>query len=272
MAVYMITGKLGSGKTLYCIDKIQTALFDGRRVASNLDLNLDVLLGPRHEAHAIRLPDKPRLIDLEALGYGYPVDEPYDESRFGELVLDECGTWLNTRTFQDKERLQIINWCIHARKYRWHVNFLIQHPDAIDKQLRDMLCEHLVVCTRLDRIKLFKLIPLPKIHQAVVYYGSSEQGIIVDKDYYKGKDLWAAYDTGQVFSDQIEWMKSGAVDMRAMYTQLPPQLTHGRYLPPDPKSIPILRTLFRSPVYLAIWLASMFSADTRRWLSFQSSH
>lgn len=47
MAVYFVTGKLGSGKTLFTIDIIQQALGQGRRVASNLDLNLENNSGPQ---------------------------------------------------------------------------------------------------------------------------------------------------------------------------------------------------------------------------------
>lgn len=44
----------------------------------------------------IRLPDKPSLNDLLAIGVG---NTSYDESRNGLLVLDECGTWFNSRSW-----------------------------------------------------------------------------------------------------------------------------------------------------------------------------
>jgi len=44
MAVYFLTGKLGSGKTLCAVGKIRDYLEEGRAVATNLDLNLDELL------------------------------------------------------------------------------------------------------------------------------------------------------------------------------------------------------------------------------------
>ncbi|MDX1751470.1 MAG: zonular occludens toxin domain-containing protein, partial [Methylophaga sp.] len=198
MAVYVVTGKLGAGKTLSCIDKIKTALFEGRRVATNLDLNLDKLNSSDCTTPVIRMPDKPRIEDLEAIGYGYPADEPYDESRFGDLVLDELGTWMNSRAYRDAERFPVLNWFLHARKYRWNVYLIVQHEEVIDKQLRDSLCEHLVTCSRTDRMRFLRM-KLPAGHMAHVYYGSSSQGMKVDTWYYRGKALYPAYDTGQVF-------------------------------------------------------------------------
>ncbi len=44
MAVNFLTGKLGSGKTLCVVGKIRDYLKQGRRVATNLDLNLTAML------------------------------------------------------------------------------------------------------------------------------------------------------------------------------------------------------------------------------------
>ncbi|EIZ7053106.1 hypothetical protein MPC41_004474, partial [Salmonella enterica] len=40
MAVYVVTGKLGSGKTLVSVSRIQERLAKGCPVATNLDLKL----------------------------------------------------------------------------------------------------------------------------------------------------------------------------------------------------------------------------------------
>lgn len=259
MAVYFVTGKLGSGKTLFTIDVIQQALGQGRRVATNLDLNLEHMLGPDSMQSAIRLPDKPRLLDLEAIGTGYSTDEPYNESKFGVIVLDELAMWMNTRTFQDKERLGVLQWFLHARKLRWDVYFIVQHIEAIDKQLRESMCEHLVVCTRADRIRFMKAFKLPQVHLARVYYGDNESAPLVDRIFYRSKELYGAYDTQQVFTDQLEWLNGKAVDMRAMYSVVPPRLTIGRYAAEstdgDTVSVGrfLLSVLFWLPVNLACW-------------------
>src|ERR1700693_4668196 len=102
MSIYVVTGKLGNGKTLLAVSRIQAALREGRRVATNLDLTLEEMLPARNKtARAIRVPDKPTVGDLVALGQGANV---LDESRYGLLVLDELGAWLNARQWNDKGR------------------------------------------------------------------------------------------------------------------------------------------------------------------------
>lgn len=231
MAVYVVTGKLGAGKTLVAVGKIQDKIVSGCRVATNLDLRLHKL--PRvgifaRTPNVIRIPDKPALNDLLAIGKG---NDSYDENKNGLLVLDECGTWFNSRSWADKERQSVINWFLHARKLGWDIIFLIQDLSIMDKQARVALAEHVVYCRRLDRITIPFLgtiysmitgakLPLPKVHVGIVKYGDSPQAMIVERWTYTGRDLYQAYDTRQAFSDSYE---------HSSFSFLPPYLSHGRY-------------------------------------------
>lgn len=248
MAVYFVTGKLGAGKSLACVDKIREYLSAGRRVATNLDLRLDEMF-TYHDATVTRLPDKPRPQDMADLGEGYTSEDPrdYDESKFGLIVLDECGTWLNTREWNDKERRKLIDWFLHARKKRWDVMFLIQDIESCDSQLVRSLCEHLVVCRRMDRFKVAR-IKLPRFHIANVYYGRSTE-VRVDRWTYRGLDLFNAYDTRQVFRDDVLYTDAGPVDMRAPYTMLSAWHLKGRYLPPVVEPVPLRRRVFNKVLH-----------------------
>ena len=84
MAVYAITGKLGSGKSLVSVGRIMDYLAKGRPVATNLNLYLDRYFGKRSKAHYIRLPDIPTVHDLHAIGKG---NDSLDESKNGFFVL-----------------------------------------------------------------------------------------------------------------------------------------------------------------------------------------
>jgi len=242
MAVYFVTGKLGSGKSLSAVGRIRDYMKQGRRVATNLDIYPEKLLSRKSREIITRLPDKPRIEDLELLGTGdgKPLSD-YDESRFGLLVLDEMASWFNARGWADKSRHAVIEWFLHARKLHWDILFLIQDLDAVDKQLRGALCEHFVVCRRLDRIALPFLGPLtkiifgkplslPKAHLAIVRYGDSHTSMIVDRWWYRGADLYTAYATGQSFRDDFLFRQNGdAVDMRASYSVLSAWHLVGRY-------------------------------------------
>ena len=249
MAVYFVTGKLGSGKSLAAVGRIRDYLASGRRVATNLDLYLDQMFpGGKNKQVVVRLPDKPRLCDLELLGTGD--DKPmshYDESRFGLLVLDEMASWFNSRGWAEKSRHEVIEWFLHARKLHWDILFLIQDLEAVDKQLRGALAEHVVTCRRLDRIPipllsgLFKLVAgkralMPKVHVGVVRYGSTEGALVVDRWWYSGRELYGSYMTGQAFRDDIMITSQGeVVDMRAPYSLLSSWHLLGRYAQRRPR-------------------------------------
>lgn len=229
MAVYFITGALGSGKSLIAISKIQEKLVKGLPVATNLNLNLHYMPSVGRNAkktRVYRLPDKPLLEDFKLIGLG---NKEKDESKNGLIVLDECGTWLNTRTWNDKSRQPVLDWFLHARKLGWDILFLVQSISLVDKQARDALAEHIVYCRRFDRLPIpfigffinlilgIKISP-PKIHLGIVKYGDSLNAPIVDRWIYRGTDLYSAYDTNQIFSSDYD---------NGTFSLLPPYFTHG---------------------------------------------
>lgn len=204
MPVSVVQGKLGTGKSKFCVLKMQEALRQGRPVATNLDLYLEHLVPASSRATVYRLPDKPTAADLDGLGHGNPAS--YDEDRNGVLVLDELGSWLNARSFQDKDRAAVLDWLIHARKKGWDVYLIVQDVSMIDKQVRQGLAEYVIKCVRMDRIKLpiigallGKHGRLPRAHLAN-YTMSDVPGIVVDREWFRGDDLHKAYDTRQIFT------------------------------------------------------------------------
>jgi len=223
MAVYAVTGKLGTGKTKFAVWRAQSALVRGRRVASNVDLHLGVLAGPgRRSASYIRVPDKPTAFDLEAIGHGNPYS--YDEDNNGTLLLDELGTWLNSRAFQDKGRQALLDWLIHARKLGWDVYLICQDVGMIDKQVRSALIEYEARCLRMDKVKL-PLIGgiindvagmfrpngdggrwgyLPRMHLVAARIGEGANSVVAERWQYRGDWLHKAYDTRQVFRSDYE--------------------------------------------------------------------
>ncbi len=237
MAVYVVTGKLGGGKSIMSVARIQERLNKGCKVATNLDLNLVALLGRKSKkCRVLRVPDKPCLDDLLAIGKGnLTLGKPiFDESKNGLLVLDECGTWFNSRSWNDKGRQEIINWLLHARKLGWDIIFIVQHLSIIDKQARLTLAEHVVFCKRTDRImipiigtliKAFtgNAVRLPKVHMGIVKYGDEQNALTVDRWSCWGAGLYSAYDTRQVFSHNYD---------HGVFSYLPPYYTNYRYRVP----------------------------------------
>ncbi len=270
MSGYIITGKLGQGKTLSAVARIKEYLNQGRRVATNLDIKMENFKDSRNrDIDVIRVPDKPSKEDLDIIGKGHDLEYP-DENRHGALVLDECGTWFNSRTWNDKSRQELINWFLHARKLRWDVYFVVQDQNIIDKQIRDTICEHVVFVRRMDKLripflgKLTKMLGYeirpPKIHLGIVKYGSTDQHPTVDKWWFRGVDVYDLYDTEQIYSDT----------QAGPYSYLTPWHIKGRYLQQTNRIdlankhlMPIIRVLVLYPAYLYMKLTGQRASGGR---------
>jgi hypothetical protein len=215
MPNYSVEGKLGTGKGLFCVWMAKEAALDGRRIAGNMDIYPEKLT-PGKVTRYTRLPDKPTAADFEALGHGNP-ENRYDESRNGVLLLDELGTWLNARAFQDKSRAPVIDWMIHARKHGWDMFLQVQNSGMIDKQVREALIEFQCICRRMDKIKIpiiggllalihRRLSYLPRWHRVIARMAVDGvgQSIVAEKWNFRGRELFEAYDTLQVFRTDYE--------------------------------------------------------------------
>lgn len=225
MAVYIVTGKLGAGKTLLCVMRILDYLKQKRRVAVNVDVKMDKLCrrGNKH-SRLVRLPDLPTADDLVGLGVGCDI---YDEEQFGGIFLDEAGVWLNSRDWNSGGRTDLLKFFLFLRKRRWDLWLCVQNINVIDKQIRESIAEHVVYINRLDRLKLpfpFGLLlrvfslglfkgRLPKFHQAIVKYGAKFNSPKVDDWFYRGEEFYSFYDTTQEYDKEYD---------KGSYSMLPP--------------------------------------------------
>jgi hypothetical protein len=230
MPGWIIQGVRGEGKSLCAVGKIKEYMLRGRPVATNLNLFLDKFLPEDNATIAYRLPDHPRLEDFQMLPPAY--DTKYKgEDMNGLLVLDELGTWLNSRNWNDKKRLEMLNWLFLSRKDHWDLILLAQDYEMIDAQVRTTLCDYLVQASRLDRQKIPYLGPalkflglnsfMPRVHRYHVFYGLSQQTPPVETWSYTGKDFYDGYDTNQKFLNGMEPLCGTLVDMRATYIYIP---------------------------------------------------
>ena len=232
MAVYFITGHLGGGKSVQAVGRLIAYAEKGRRIAGNIDINLDNLVPKKRSKQSyIRVPDIPTGDDLQALGLG---SESRAEDTFGALVLDECAVFLNSRDWQDKGRKSIMSWLVHARKKRWDVFLIIQDVDALDSQIRKLLHEYTVDCMRMDRFAIplftrFTGLRFPKFFVARVFYGRMNPPVRADTWYTSGKDAFKCYDTEQNIQDDVDPPKWGG---DGVYCMLSNWHRVGRYLPP----------------------------------------
>lgn len=239
----LLTGKRGAGKSLIAVFQIQERMLKGSIVATNINLNVQKLVGPRNKVRPFRVPDHPTATDLQQLPLGNPslawvgdeikIQPGYDEGKNGLLVLDELATFLNSRTWKEKDRQDLISWLLQSRKFGWDLLFLAQHPRLVDAQIRDSLFDLVGVTRRLDKITVpffgkisaiigFRL-KMPRIHVAILRYGMHQDSPVAERIWTRGTSLFEAYDTTQKI-DPAVGVKTGegyqylsAWDLRGRY-------------------------------------------------------
>lgn len=233
MADYLITGKKGNGKSIFAVGVIRDALAAGKRVATNLDIRIEKFGNPHSRKTLIRLPDCPVIDDLESLGRG---QDGVVEEENGVIVLDEVSKFLNSRQWGDKARGPVLDWLVHSRKLGWDVYMIAQGQGQLDKQLRESLLEYWVTVRRIDKWPIPIITPLvrtltgfdvrmPRYHFGTIRHGFDRDALVIERRWYKGKDLWPCYDTQQLFLEREHPKSVG------LHTVLSPWHTTGRYLP-----------------------------------------
>jgi len=237
MTDFAVTGKKRSGKGLFCAGLIRDALREGRRVATNMDIFPEHLVSPLNKSCFIRLPDHPTAQDMNALGQGYEGNEVDDEKN-GIIVLDETSAFFNSRQWGDKSRQPLLDWLIHSGKLRWHVYYQMQGLEQVDKQLRSTQVEYHIAVKRTDRWPIPVVTPLagifgldirfPRMHLGIIKHGVERDSMVVDRKWYKAKEIYNGYDTEQRF------LPRDHPDACGMHTVLSCWYVKGRYLSSQP--------------------------------------
>lgn len=235
-----IVGSLGGGKTMGAVRLAQQFLDQGRPIATNIDLHMPHMRPMSDKSsNIIRLPDYPKLDDFYAAGYGS--ETPKNRNTHGLLLLDECGTWLNSRDAMDKsvkrDRLDTIKLFLDIRKRGWVVAFIVQDEELVDKQIRTVMMQFRIEMKNTEHMpipvfgmiaKLFtgKVLTLPKRHLGIVRYVPNKLQM-VDWWWFEGKPFYKMYDTEQEFDPHYD---------QPTYSVLTNWVRGGRYLP-ESKSI-----------------------------------
>lgn len=226
----LLSGKRGAGKSITACRLMADYVRQGRPVATNMDIRLDRMARPWSRLVCYRLPDHPTVEDFELLRPGNP--NPVDESRNGLIVLDEVGTFLNSRDWQAKERKAVISWLLHSRKFGWDLILIAQHPRLVDAQIRDALCDVHASAKRADKLTvpvigaatkfLFgKPLKLPRAHVVTFRYGFLPHAPVMHVLWFSAADYGSMYDSLQKISPEGQ---------QGVSSYLPAWYLKGRYM------------------------------------------
>lgn len=287
MIFRFVTGRLGTGKTLVSVGVALTYLKRGRMLATNVDIYPEHFRDKRNKTVRIfRLPDHPTSDDLKSLPAGNPtlvrgpdgslIPGPnYDPSANSLLLLDELAQFLNTRSYQNKDRLNIISFLVLLRKMGWDAYFIVQHIDMVDKQIREALAQETGYCRDMSRIpipllgsvtrRLFgRALTFPKVFKVTFRDGYSTEGLKLESKTIRADNVKKCYNTAQVLD--ANYSPPWAINHHGtagVHMLLPPWHLVGYKLPPH---VPVWRRVLQRVVLVPFLLALPFTYITpARW-------
>jgi zona occludens toxin len=146
VAIFLVQGPPGNGKSAYGARAIARALGAGRPVVSNIELRDDFgEFVAKHTAGLSRAKRRRRADQVRrSYFFSRDVDELLNvrlrgrgEGR-GLAVLDEAATWLDARKWNQDNRGDVNDWLRKHRHRGFDVLLLVQHIEMLDKQVRHL--------------------------------------------------------------------------------------------------------------------------------------
>lgn len=212
MAYYTaVTGKLGQGKGLFSINKMMDYLREGKPVITNMDIfpeNFPRKFRWNQNIRIYRVPDEPTSDDILSCGRGNDTMDPEEN---GICMLDELVTWFNSKDWNSPNAKKLNKLLVHLRKLGWDGVFQVQSIESMNSEaVRNIITSH-AVCNKLTKLHvpvltfiirqfIDKAPKLPKFFRFhTVKVHNLVGGHLEEKHRYKGTDMYAYYDTNQIF-------------------------------------------------------------------------
>lgn len=201
------SGSVGTGKSLHASRDIRYRLNrrNGGEVVANFALG---------DNANVKHPERYHYVPNSELSTQWLYDfaeSYYSTHDFSEkgilLVLDEVQLWLNSRNWQAKDRLDLLEFLSQSRKWGYRIILIAQSMDMIDNQVR-MLVEYEYNHRRLGNMGMVgALLALPfgnRLFMHVCYYVCHNHKERLGADLFlASKRDFRMYDTRAVFQKSI---------------------------------------------------------------------
>lgn len=197
--IYCYTGTPGSGKSYSATLRAYELIHRPRpkMVVANYNLNLD----SKHQRYFRYLPnDKITLESLREISNEYFASHDFRESAI-TLIIDECQLCINSRTWNDKNRLSLLEFMSQSRHMGYDVILVAQNSSMIDRQFRALI-EYEVKHRKLANFglvgRLLSLVAMGRVYAAVTYYYGLTERIGV-RFFVPRKRVFRLYDSYVMF-------------------------------------------------------------------------
>lgn len=197
MTIYLYSGTPGSGKSLDAAKTIRYWLKHGKPVIANFEVNHDEIRSGRFTY----MPNSCFSVDDLVL-WASDWWSDHDAKEDGILlVLDECQLIFNSRTWQDRDRLKVLEFLSQHRKYKYKIILIAQSSIMIDRQFR-VLIEYEVKHRKVSNIGLFgkmlSLLSFSELFRANTYLYQTSEFLSGEFFRFSKKDA-AIYDSYSAF-------------------------------------------------------------------------
>ncbi len=236
--IYMYTGRPGSGKSLHMASEIHEAIWSGKNVIANFEINESYFAKAKHperlgkfiyvnnrewmeNAYTNRTTVNPKTGErmkgvIPDNHYTY-IDglfrfalQFHERDRDGNikehqtlLVLDECQLLFNSRMWSKKDRLEWIAFFREHRKYGYDVYLVSQDDTVIDKQIRQVMeikVEHRNVKNYKTAGKLLALLRGGHLFIWIMSnYAIRGKEAFMCSEYFTGRKFFNFYNSYQTF-------------------------------------------------------------------------
>lgn len=195
--IYFYSGTPGSGKSLHSARDIYNKLFLKKGdVIANFPINMDIYNKKKKKGKFLYKPNH-ELSPQFFLDYAKE-NHVYGKESQTLVVIDECQLIFNPRQWNDKNRLEWINFFTQHRHYGYNFILVSQFDRLVDRQIRSLF-EYEVKHRKVNNFKGGKLFPFATFIAINVWYGINEK---IDSEMFLYSKKYASmYDTFRNFSE-----------------------------------------------------------------------
>lgn len=205
--IYVVSGKLGSGKSYDCVRLAKRHIEQGGVVVSNISLSIPQIA----RASGRRLNDWQYVrisadIDPTLIPRG---DKRGRGPRKVMVILDECLNWFESSLgAKDTRKAQWGEWLRQSDKLGQNVYFIAQNFDRAAKWIRELAKVHVSIIDLGDIRIFYGIIPVGRIIPGVSelycrreWDVQSGTGLSISF-HHRGPSVWNFYDTSETFGFQ----------------------------------------------------------------------
>lgn len=186
--IQIVTGKLGAGKTLYCVMMMFDDLCNGLTVCTNIAVNWEELCKLAARVEGVLLDERQLIRVNPEKDRDWHCKIPWGTRKAPvKVYLDEIHLFFNARDWAKTatDSRSLLSFLTQSRKACVDCTFIAQEITTVEKQFR-VLAEWELYCVNTDHMPLGILGKLP-FKAFVVAVRDANQGFLV-------KRLWKSYD------------------------------------------------------------------------------